>query len=104
MAKRPELSTLIATEYSWRMSSQASSPIRKRGNDKWGHSVPAAPAGPTQFEIQVTQLRLTPDGYVCSPELRTWCEENRNRCYVPEWLLNAWHMQVNADLTGAAQG
>jgi hypothetical protein len=85
------------------MSSQVSSAIRKRGNPNWGVPFRGVPAAPTQFEMQVTQLRLAPEGYVCSPELRTWCEENRNRCYVPEWLLTAWDMQVDADLAGTAQ-
>jgi hypothetical protein len=30
------------------------------------------------------------------------CEQNRNRCYTPEWLLKAWDLSVNNDLTGAA--
>jgi hypothetical protein len=28
-------------------------------------------------------------------ELRSWCERNRNRCYVPEWLLDEWDLQVD---------
>ena len=64
--------------------------------------MPHRPALATQFETQVRQLRLVPQAYVGSAELRRWCEENRNRCYVPEWLLDAWGMVVEADLTGAA--
>ncbi len=56
----------------------------------------------TEFEMQVRQLRLTPERYVVSAELRRWCEENRNRCYIPEWLLDEWEIRVNADLSGAA--
>jgi len=22
--------------------------------------------------------------------LRNWCERNKNRCYIPEWLLEEW--------------
>lgn len=51
--------------------------------------------------MQVTQLRLAPEAYVHSGELRIWCEQNRNRCYIPEWLLNAWDMSVEPDLTAA---
>ena len=40
--------------------------------------------------------------YVVSVKLRKWCEENRNRCYIPEWLLDEWGFRVNADLSGAA--
>ena len=28
--------------------------------------------------------------------LRYCCEHNRNRCYVPEWLLGAWGTDVDA--------
>jgi hypothetical protein len=52
--------------------------------------------------MQVRQLQLTPDTYVYSRELRSWCENNRNRCYIPEWLLDAWDIRVDADLSGAA--
>jgi len=52
--------------------------------------------------MQVRQLHLTPGTYVFSPELRNWCERNRNRFYVPEWLLDEWGIRVDADLSGAA--
>jgi hypothetical protein len=48
----------------------------------------------TEFELQARHLHLAPDQYVASARLRTWCEENRNRYYVPEWLLKAWNMSV----------
>jgi hypothetical protein len=47
-------------------------------------------------------LHLTPDQYVASSRLRNWCEENKNQYYIPEWLLKAWNIFVNSDLTGAA--
>ena len=56
------------------------------------------PVLPTEFEIQVRELRLTPQAYVQSAELRRWCERNCNRCYIPEWLLDAWQIAVDADL------
>ena len=37
-----------------------------------------------------------------SEELRAWCERNRNRCYIPEGLLDAWDILVEPDLTGTA--
>jgi len=52
--------------------------------------------------MQVRQLQLAPEAYVFSEQLRIWCERNRNRCYIPEWLLDEWEISVNADLTGAA--
>jgi hypothetical protein len=77
---------------------------RQRGNPDWGSGRPVkvGPALATEFEMQVRQLRLTPEAYVFSPELRNWCDRNRNRFYVPEWLLDAWNIPVDADLTGAA--
>ena len=74
---------------------------RKRGNPNWGRLTRPAPAAPTTFEIEVRRLHLTAEQYVVSAELRRWCEENRNRCYIPEWLLDAWDIRVDADLSGA---
>jgi hypothetical protein len=74
---------------------------RRRGNPDWGQAQPI-PALPTQFELQVHQLRLAPEMYVYSEELRGWCEENRNRCYIPEWLLKAWGISVDHDHLSAA--
>jgi hypothetical protein len=45
--------------------------------------------------MQVRQLRLSKQTYADSMELRRWCERNRNRCYVPEWLLDVWVIEVN---------
>jgi hypothetical protein len=76
--------------------------VRKRGNPNWGRSspMPHIPLLPTEFEMQVRQLRLTVETYVYSEELRAWCERNRNRVYVPEWLLEEWCIPVDADLSG----
>jgi hypothetical protein len=68
---------------------------RKRGNPNWGRPIPAVPALPTEFELRVRQLQLTPEMYASSVDLRTWCEQNRNRCYIPEWLLEEWRITVN---------
>ncbi|MGC2535814.1 MAG: hypothetical protein WA350_03485, partial [Candidatus Sulfotelmatobacter sp.] len=60
---------------------------RKRGNPNWGRPIPLAPGLPTEFELRVRQLQLTAELYISSRELRAWCEQNRNRRYVPELLL-----------------
>jgi hypothetical protein len=73
-----------------------------RGNSHWGRPMRPSSVLCTEFEMQVRLLRLTPADYVASARLRKWCEENKNQHYVPEWLLKAWNMYVNADLTGAA--
>jgi hypothetical protein len=71
-------------------------------NHNWGQSIPLAPALPTEFEVQVRHLHLTPETYVFSADLRTWCERNRNRFYIPEWLLDAWDIRVDPYFSGAA--
>ena len=76
--------------------------IRKRGNPNWGRPMLPASVLCTEFELQVRQLQLTPETYVLSDRLRIWCEMNRNNCYIPEWLLDAWDIRVKADLTGNA--
>lgn len=74
---------------------------RRRGNPNWGK--PFQPAGvlATEFELQVRKLRLTRDTHTCSVELRIWCEQNRNRCYIPEWLLDAWNITVDSNIIAA---
>jgi len=76
--------------------------IRKRGNPNWGRSMPPPPALATEFELRVGQLHLTAGMYIHSIELRTWCEQNRNRCYVPEWLLEEWDITVDPTFSTAA--
>jgi hypothetical protein len=56
----------------------------------------------TEFDLQVRQLQLAPENYVASTRLRKWCEENKNQYYIPEWLLKAWNISVNSDLSGTA--
>ena len=74
----------------------------KRGNPNWGRPMLPAWVLCTEFEMQVKQLRLAPDEYVVSAQLRKWCEVNKNQYYIPEWLLKAWNIAVDADLSGSA--
>ena len=74
----------------------------KRGHPNWGRAIPFGPAAPTEFELRVRQLRLTPKTYTSSRELRAWCEQNRNRCYVPEWLLQEWGITVELKFSSVA--
>jgi hypothetical protein len=73
----------------------------KRGNRNWssGTSAQVRPAGPTEFDIQAKHLGLTKQNYAVSPELRSWCERNSHRCYIPEWLLKEWGIPVDPNLT-----
>jgi len=74
----------------------------KRRNPTWGRPMQPASVLCTEFEMQVKHLRLAPEEYVASSRLRQWCEANKNLHYIPEWLLKAWNISVNSDLTGAA--
>lgn len=77
-------------------------PRRRRGNPNWGKLPQPIPALLTEFEMQVQLLRLSKAEYVGSGELKRWCERNRNRVYVPEWLLEEWGMQVETTFSDVA--
>lgn len=51
----------------------------------------------TEFEKQVRKLGLTERDCVRSEELRRWCQENSQQCYIPESLLKAWRIVVKPD-------
>jgi hypothetical protein len=72
---------------------------KQRKNSGWasGVAVKLPPAGHSEFERYTQKLGLTEEDYVRSNELRRWCEANRNRCYVPEWLLKEWSMYVEPE-------
>ena len=76
---------------------------RKRGNPNWGRPIAPLLALPTEFEMQVRQLHLMAEMYTSSRELRAWCNQNRNRVYIPEWLLEEWGITVDAALSGVTQ-
>jgi hypothetical protein len=78
---------------------------RRRGNPHFGQpfSPSAFPnAGATEFDRELRRLGLTRETCVGSSELRRWCQHNKERCYIPEWLLKEWGIDVDADLYGAA--
>ena len=76
--------------------------MAQRGNPNWGQPLPPGPAVPTEFELRVKRLGLNKSEYVASDALKIWCERNRNRVYVPEWLLQEWGMSVEASFSGIA--
>ena len=76
--------------------------FRKRGNPNWGRPMQPVSILCTEFELQTKELQLAPDQYIVSAKLRKWCQRNRNRFYIPEWLLDAWDMRVDPDLSAAA--
>lgn len=71
---------------------------RKRGNPNWGRPIAPAPALAIEFEQQVSRLRLTAEMYISSATLRAWCEQNNDRCYIPEWLLAKWRMSTDSHI------
>lgn len=75
---------------------------RRRGNPNWGKPPLPLPVLVTEFEMQVKRLGLTKAHYLTSTQLKHWCTRNKNRCYVPEWLLEAWGLTVEAIFSGAA--
>jgi hypothetical protein len=75
---------------------------RRHGNPNWARPRPPVPALATEFELRVKHLQLTPEMYASSHSLRAWCERNRNRIYIPEWLLEEWGLTVDPYFTGAA--
>jgi hypothetical protein len=40
--------------------------------------------------------------YTSSRELHAWCKKNRNRIYIPEWLLAEWRLNVDPYFSDAA--
>lgn len=76
--------------------------MAKQGNPQWGKPLRPVPVLPTEFEVQVRRLRLAERDYVASGELRHWCDRNRNRVYVPEWLIKEWGLQVDGLVNGVA--
>jgi hypothetical protein len=73
---------------------------RKRGNPNWGKPMEASPNVPTAFEEQVQMLGLNEQNCATSEELRHWCERNKDRCYIPEWLLKRWQISVDPNISG----
>ena len=75
--------------------------MNKRGNPDWGKPLLPIPSLVTEFETQVARLGLRTPDYVGSLELKRWCERNRNRVYIPEWLLKEWEMLVDLNFIAA---
>ncbi len=57
--------------------------------------MPPAWALATEFEKQVRRLGLSIEDYFLSAELKSWCRDNRNRVYIPEWLVDAFGITVD---------
>ncbi len=50
----------------------------------------APPDKPTEFEVLVSELRLSPEEYGTSTALREWVRQNKEERYVPTGVLQLW--------------
>ena len=57
----------------------------------------ALPSSESSFERVVLSLRLSPEEYESSTELREWVLRNKDHKYVPPELLKAFGFQVNLE-------
>jgi len=76
--------------------------MARPANSAWasGFAVTRIPSpGATAFEECVQRLRLHEHEYAHSAELRAWCQQNKDRCCVPEWLLKTWGMSVEPEMS-----
>jgi hypothetical protein len=73
---------------------------KKRGNPNWGKPAAYSPADvqPNSFEQIVRKLRLSPDQYLNSAQLKEWVRKNKDQKYVPSDLLKAWNFEVASDV------
>ena len=67
----------------------------KRGNPGWTQGLQgenSSPPVPSEFEQLVKKLKLDPEQYSSSAQLREWVEKNWRQKFVPEKLLRAWRL------------
>jgi hypothetical protein len=71
---------------------------RYRGNPNFGKpGTISAAFSESSFEKIVDSLRLSPEQYETSPELREWVLRNKDDKYVPSELLKAFGFRVNVE-------
>ena len=71
----------------------------RRGNPNWGK--PETSIGTitlSAFEHRAHSLRLSPEQYEASPELKEWARKNKDQRYVPLDLLEDWGFTVKSGL------
>jgi len=62
------------------------------------HLEAAVDASVVQIETKAADFERLPSTFV----LHTWCRQNRNRIYIPEWLLEEWSITVDPTFSDAA--
>jgi hypothetical protein len=71
----------------------------RKPNFAGGRPAEIRPQGPTGFEAEVRRLGLNDQTCEGSRELRKWCERNKDRFYIPEWLLKRWGISVDPNVS-----
>jgi len=66
---------------------------KRRGNPNWGKPEPyILSTSICSFDSLVKMLKLTPDQYESSEELKRWSERNKDSKYIPQELLQVWNI------------
>jgi hypothetical protein len=73
------------------------SPQHGTSNSTRPAALNARPLLESSFERVVDFLKLSPEQYQSSPELREWVLQNKDHKYVPPELLKAFGFQVNLE-------
>lgn len=73
---------------------------KRRGNPNWGKPdiYSAVPLQPNSFDEVVRKLRLFPDQYINSVQLKHWVRKNKDQKYVPSDLLEAWDFDTASEI------
>ncbi len=69
----------------------------ERGTSNSARATKARPSSESSFERVVDSLKLSPEQYQSSAELREWVLQNKDHKYVPPDLLKAFGFQVNLE-------
>jgi hypothetical protein len=69
----------------------------QRGTPNSARSAAPIPFSESSFERVVDSLKLLPEQYQSSTELREWVLRNKDHKYVPPELLKAFGFQVNLE-------
>ena len=72
-------------------------PQRGTPNSNRSRATSSPPFSESSFERVVDSLKLSPEQYQSSSELREWVLQNKDHKYVPPELLKAFGFQVNLE-------
>ena len=72
-------------------------PQRETPNSNRSGATNPLPFSESSFERVVDSLKLSPEQYQSSTELREWVLQNKDHKYVPPDLLKAFGFQVNLE-------